>query len=176
MALQYASPSDPAPAPTANAPLPVMHMAADKAWMDFNGHMNVAAYAQVFDDGLNAFLETVGVGETYRRECGGSVFVVQSNILFQREVLEGECLFITLQILDMDAKSLHLFLRMINESRGIQAATAEMMTVHVDMTTRRSAPFPKLACERLEKLVHLQRCLSRPVEAGRAIAIRHRRR
>ncbi len=40
-------------------------------WVDFNGHMNVAYYAILFDHALDAFLDIVDLGHAYTRREGG---------------------------------------------------------------------------------------------------------
>ena len=52
------------------------------------------------------------------------------------------------------------------------AATNELMIMHIDLKTRRSAAFPDAALERLQDLKRDHDALPRPDAAGRAIAIR----
>ena len=46
------------------------------------------------------------------------------------------------QLLDYDAKRIHLFEQLLHASENWVSATSENMTLHVDMTTKKVTPFP----------------------------------
>ena len=52
------------------------------------------------------------------------------------------------------------------------AATNELMLMNIDYQTRRSAPWPDFAMERIEKLAAAHATLPRPAQAGRLIGIK----
>ena len=141
-------------------------------WIDYNGHMNVGYYVVAFDKATDALLDHLGLGAAYRHEHNGSVFVLEAHVTYDHEVGSGDRLLFRTQILDHDAKRVHIFHRMYHAEDRYLAATNELMIMHVDLKTRRSAPFPKTAHERLQDLRRLHECLARPDAAGRAIAIR----
>lgn len=152
--------------------LSILHADVPDAWLDHNRHMNVASYVTAFDEAMEAFLDSMGIGKSYKDALGGAVFVVENHISYQREVLVGQRVSVNLQVLDLDDKRMHLFLRMWNETRGMQAATSEILAIHVDMQTRRASPFPAASHDHLAKLVEVHRHLPKPVEAGKRITIR----
>ena len=55
---------------------------------------------------------------------------------------------------------------------GYLAATNELMLMNIDYNSRRSAPWPDFAMERIEKLAAAHAALPRPVQAGRLIGIK----
>ena len=81
-------------------------------WVDYNGHMNVAYYMLVFDHASDAFLDQIGLDQAFRDLTNSSVFVVEAHISYEKEVMEGDPLIVTTQVLDFDAKRIHLFHRM----------------------------------------------------------------
>ena len=141
-------------------------------WIDYNGHMNVAYYVLVFDHATDALFDLLGIGETYRRENNSSLFVVESHITYDREVAEGAHLRVTTQILDCDEKRLHFFHHMYHAMEGYLVATTEILSVHVDMNSRRTAPFADGPRQSLEELKNRHQGLEKPVQAGRIIGIR----
>ena len=140
------------------------------AYIDYNGHMNVAFYVLIFDHATDALLEHIGHDAAYREATNGSVFVVESHVTYQSEVHEGDEVSVTTQVLDGDAKRLRLFHRMWSPA-GDLAATNEVMILHVDLATRRTAPWPDDQRKRIVDLVERHKPLGLPPEAGRAITM-----
>jgi len=141
-------------------------------WIDWNGHMNVGFYVVAFDKATDTLCEQLGVSWDYTREKIGMTFVLEAHVTYDREVKEGDPLRITSQILDHDAKRLHCIHAMYHATEGYLAATNELMLMNIDYATRRSAPWPGFAMERLEKLAEAHRSLPRPPQAGRLIGIK----
>ena len=143
-------------------------------WIDYNGHMNVAFYVLAFDQALEVIMESYGIGESYVQTGAGTTFVLENHVNYVGEVLEGAPLRITFQLLDHDAKRFHYFLRMYHAEEGFLSATAEQLTMHVDLSSRRSAPMPPDVRDRFAALSAAQAGLPRPEEAGRPMGIRRR--
>ncbi|MEO9900618.1 thioesterase family protein [Nisaea sp.] len=141
-------------------------------WVDYNGHMNVGYYVVAFDKATDALLDHLGIGASYREECDASVFVLEAHLTYDREVMLGDGLRFSTQILDHDAKRMHVFHRMYHADEGYLAATNELMIMHIDLKTRRSSPFSKTVLERLQDLKRDHDALPKPDAAGRVIAIR----
>jgi acyl-CoA thioester hydrolase len=144
------------------------------AWIDFNGHMNVAYYLLAFDHALDRVFDRLELGVEYVRGAHASFFVLEAHINYVGEVKEGDPMRFTFQLLDYDGKRVHYFLRMYHANEGYLAATLEQITVHVDMNTRRSAPMPARAEAHFADILARQRNLPRPEEAGRPIGIKRR--
>jgi len=140
-------------------------------WVDYNGHMNVAFYVLIFDHATDAFLDFLKLDANHREKTGGSVFVVESHVTYDQEVMEGVSVSVTTQVLGADAKRLHLFHRMFETGSDLVAATNELMILHVDLNTRRVAPFPEIAQNRMTELVDLHKSLGKPLQSGRTIAL-----
>ncbi len=144
----------------------------DPAWIDYNGHLNMAYYSLLFDNALDHVFDMLGCGEDYVAAGGGSCFVVETHVCFHREVVVNDPLRITFQLLDWDAKRLHYFEQMFHARKGYLAATSEQMSLHVDLTTRRTTPFPPHIAARIQRLAEQQATLARPERAGQGISIR----
>ena len=140
-------------------------------WVDYNGHMNVAYYMLVFDHASDAFLDQIGLDQAFRDLTNSSVFVVEAHITYEKEVMEGDPLIVTTQVLDFDAKRIHLFHRMVREGSDEIISTNELMFLYVDMKARRAAPIPENIILRLRDLQKSQGSMLKPDQAGRSIGI-----
>jgi len=141
-------------------------------WIDYNGHMNLAYYVLVFDHATDQLFDMVGVGEAYRKETEKSLFVVESHITYDQEVALNAPLRVTTQILDCDEKRLHFFHRMYHEAEGFLAATTELMSLHVDLKSKRAAPFSRDALEKFRAINDAHNALECPKQVGRVMGIR----
>ena len=143
-------------------------------WIDYNGHMNVAFYFLAFDHATDAFYDAMGCGEHYKAAGNFSTFTLEGHITYDQEVLEGDPLRFTTQLLDFDEKRLHYFHVMYHAEKGFAAATNELIAMHVDMDLRRSAPFPPDILKKLADTKERHGALPRPDQAGRIIGIRRK--
>ena len=58
-------------------------------WVDYNGHMNVAYYVLIFDHATDVLMNHISLDQEHRNATGGSMFVVESHIVYEQEVMEG---------------------------------------------------------------------------------------
>jgi acyl-CoA thioester hydrolase len=61
---------------------------------------------------------------------------------------------------------------MYHADEGYLAATNELMLMNIDYASRRSAPWPDFAMERIEKMAVAHATLPKPEQAGRLIGIK----
>ena len=155
------------------APRPHREIVSD-AWVDYNGHMNVAYYGLVFDHATDLLLDHIGLDAERRAVLGGSVFVVEAHVTYENEVMAGETLEVETRVLDVDEKRMRVFHRMtrVDDDTGETVATNELMILYVDMTTRRSAAMPADVRANLDARRAATQDAPYPPQAGRSIAIR----
>lgn len=156
------------------APLDRHRMVVPPEWVDLNGHMNVGYYVVAFDHATGTLCDQFGLGWDYTRTGIGTTFVIEAHVTYDREVGGGDPLRITTQIVDHDQKRLHFMHAMYHAERGFLAATNEVMLMNIDLATRRSAPWPEWARQRIEQMADEHAKLPRPVQVGRTIGIRRR--
>ena len=141
-------------------------------WIDYNGHMNLSYYVLLFDSATDAFLEYLGLTPTFRARRNASTFAAEIHVHYLRELRLGDAVRITTQLLDHDARRIHFFHRMYHRTRGYLAATNELMSLYVDMGTRRVTEMPVTIQRRIKALGRAQEHLPRPEQAGSVIGIR----
>jgi acyl-CoA thioester hydrolase len=151
------------------APLRLYNTSVAAEWADYNGHMSESRYLLVFGDGADAFFRFFGVDEDYRAS-GRSLFTAETHLRHLRESREGDGLQLTLQVLGVDAKRLHIVHEMLDHA-GQAVATAEQLLVHVDTRAGRVAPFPGQIFERLDEIRAAHAALPVPDYVGRVITM-----
>lgn len=157
------------------APLSLHREKVRPEWLDYNGHMNVAYYVLVFDHASDAVLDLIDLGAAYRERSTGSVFVTEAHITYEQEVSAGDPLRVESRVLGFDGKRFILYHEMFTDDGDTVIAANEVMCLHVDLTTRRTAPLPEAAAARLEDLAAKHGRLPQPSRAGRAISLAARR-
>jgi acyl-CoA thioester hydrolase len=140
------------------------------AWIDYNGHMNVAHYVAVFDRATEAFVNTVGIDEGYRKS-GRSTFAVEQHIAYQRELHAEARIVVAVRLAAVDDKRLLLFHELSHADEGWLAATCELLCLHVDFVTRKAQPFPAELRARLESVAASHRAAPMAHKIGRAIKV-----
>ena len=153
-------------------PYPPYRAAVVPEWIDYNGHMNVACYVLAFDRATDLLLDHLGLGEAYRRTSNHSLFVLEAHVTYARELRAGDAFEIETRLIDADRKRLHLFHTMTTGEEAAQAATIEVMALHVDLTGPRAAPLPDAPYAKIETLLAAHRQLPPPPELGRKIGLR----
>ena len=154
------------------APLVLHREAVLSEWIDYNGHMNMAYYVLVFDHGTDALLDYIGISESFREQHTCSTFTAEIHITYLKEAHLGDELLIKNQLLGFDQKRVHYFQQMHNANSGELLATAEMMSLYMDMRSRRVAAMPKPIIDKLHKIEQAHQDLPRPEQVGRIIGIR----
>ncbi|MBT5569937.1 MAG: thioesterase-like protein [Alphaproteobacteria bacterium] len=160
-----------APRPDIDAPLSLHRERVHPDWIDYNGHMNLAYYMLAFDHATDTFFDYVGLGETYMKANAGSTFTLEAHITYDRELMVDAPMRIDTQLLAHDAKRLHYMHFMYHAEENYLASTNELISLHVDMETRRSAPMPPEVLAELDQIASSHATLPHPKQAGRVISI-----
>ncbi len=152
------------------APFVSLPMTVDPAWIDYNGHMNMAYYNVLFDRCADEAFETLGMGPAYARDRKLTAYTAEIHVRYLRELHAGDTVTITLQHVAHDAKRLHAC-QEIRHADGWLAATAEVLWLHVDMAGPKVAPFPPDVAAKLEAMAAAHVALPRPIGIGKPIGI-----
>lgn len=165
-------PLQPARDSVPRAMLEIHRESVQPEWIDYNGHMNVAYYVLAFDHATDRFLDLLDAGADYVRRTNHSWFVLETHVSYLQEVVAGDPLRFTLRLVEFDRKRAHYFIEMHHAAEGYLAATSEQLGLHVDLTARRSAPFPAEVSARLSALAQAQSGLELPAAVGRSIGLK----
>ena len=153
------------------APFVSSVMRVEDHWIDYNGHLNMAYYNVLFDRAVDEAYELIGIGADYVAQHRHSFFTAEAHLRYLRELHAGDPVRVTFQLLDYDSKRMHYFEQLFHAAEGWVSATSENMSLHVDMTTTKTAPFPRQIADCLKKMKASHEKLPRPEAVGRRIAM-----
>src|SRR3978361_531805 len=85
-------------------------MRVEPAWIDYNGHMNMAYYHVLFDRAVDEAFELVGFGPHYVEQREASFFTAEVHTIYKRELTAQDITRTTLQLIDYDEKRIHYYM------------------------------------------------------------------
>ena len=161
------------PSPKHHAPLDVLHTTVAAEWVDYNGHMNDAAYALVFSRSIDALMDRIGLDAAARKRTGLTLYTVQMMLHYFNEAREGDALAVSAHLLEHDDKRMRVWLEMISAA-GERLAASEQLLLSVlqNEAGAKAASWSFETLSALEALAHLHASLPRPALAGQGVALK----
>ena len=153
------------------APFVSSMMRVEPGWIDYNGHLNMAYYNVLFDRAVDEVLELLGCGADYVKSRRQSWFTAEVHVRYLRELHAEDPVRVTFQLINYDSKRLHFFEQLFHAADGWVSATSENLSLHVDMTSKRTAAFPQEIAARLAEMKASHALLPVPEAAGRRIGM-----
>ena len=86
-------------------------------WVDYNGHMNDAAYALVFSRATDALMDRIGLDAAARKASGRTLYTLQVMLHYLKEASGNAPLLVTCQLLEHDDKRVRVWLEMRGRPR-----------------------------------------------------------
>ncbi len=142
-------------------------------WIDFNGHLNMAYYNVLFDTAFDDVCVILGLGPEYAEARKLTTYTGEIHLCYLQELHLEHKVIGTFQLIDFDEKRMHVF-QELRHVDGWLAATCEGMSLHVDMTGPKVAPYPQDIFENIQNLANRQSSLPKPEKVGRKIEIRRK--
>jgi acyl-CoA thioester hydrolase len=146
-------------------------MQIEPQWIDYNGHLNMAYYNVMFDRAVDELWLKLGIGPGYMKERHGSTFTAECHVRYLREIHLGDPTQVSILLVAADEKRLHTFKELRHATEGWLSATSENMTIHIDMTARKTAAFPPDIRARVDALAKAHSAIPRPEGIGRKVAM-----
>ncbi len=110
--------------------LPVLNATVLAEWVDYNGHMNDAAYALVFSRAGDALMDRIGLDAAARKQSGQSIYTLQVMLHYFKEAKEGDAFSVSCHLLEHDDKRMRLWLDMTSPA-GERLAASEQLLISV---------------------------------------------
>jgi hypothetical protein len=85
------------------APFVSSVMRVEPAWIDYNGHLNMAYYNVLFDRAVDEVFELLGCGLAYVKERRRSCYTAEAHVRYLRELRAEDPVRVTFQLLDYDS-------------------------------------------------------------------------
>jgi acyl-CoA thioester hydrolase len=153
--------------------LPVLETTVASEWVDYNGHMNDAAYAIAFSRAGDALMDRIGLDAGARKRTGQSLFTLQVMLHYFKEAKEGDAFAVSCHLLEHDDKRMRLWLEMTARG-GERLAASEQLLISVALgeAGARAVPWSFETKAALEALAKAQSGLPHPPEAGAGVALK----
>ena len=133
-------------------------------WTDYNGHMNLAFYIHLFDQGWDVLLDKFQMGGDSAKVEKRSTFAVESHTKYIKEVKEGDEVDINLLFLDRDAKRMVYQLEIFSRSGNYRAATSEVCSVYVNLDLRKVTEIETHKLELMDKFIQENKNNYQPID------------
>ena len=155
--------------------LPVLATTVAAEWLDYNGHMNDAAYAVAFSRSVDALMDRIGLDARARRDSGQSLFTLQMMLHYFREAREGDRLSVACRLLEHDDKRMRVWLDMTGASGEPFAASEQLLlSVRLGDGGARAAPWRPETLAALDALQKAQDGAPHPPQAGQGIVLKRK--
>jgi acyl-CoA thioester hydrolase len=142
-------------------------------WVDYNGHMNDAAFALVFSRATDALMDRVGLDAGARKATGRTLFTLQVMLHYFKEANEGGSLSVACHLLEHDEKRMRIWLEMRAGREGPVLAASEQLLISIDNGAgTRAAPWRAETLAALDALAKAQRGLAHPPLAGSGVKLK----
>ena len=151
------------------APMVMAQMQVLPGWIDYNGHMTESRYLFAASESCDAFLRLIGADMDYVKG-GHSYYTAENHIMHLGEAKLGDHLVGTVQVLSVDDKRLHLFIRILKD--GAPVATVEQILLHVDMKAGKTCTAPAAILDKVRPIAAAHASLPCPEAAGRYVGQR----
>jgi acyl-CoA thioester hydrolase len=156
------------------APLVLYETVVKREWIDYYHHMNVAYYVLICDEATGAFWDYAHDGQGIGQRGGAEMVVLESHVNYLKEVVLGDPVRVTTQLLEVDDKRLRLFHTMTHATAGFVAATNEIKAIGFDLDQRRIMSFRPAVRTRLQDIWQAHQELPQPTDAGQGISLKKR--
>src|SRR6202012_3110317 len=153
--------------PLPPAPFQSSVMQIEPQWIDYNGHLNMAYYNVMMARAIDELWLQLGIGPTYMKERHGSTFTAEAHVRYLREIHLGDPVQVSIWLLAADEKRLPTFQELRHAGEGWLSGSSENMTVHIDMSVRKVAPFPADIRARIAAAAEAHAAIPRPDGIGR---------
>ncbi len=154
-------------------PDPLLATSVQPDWIDYNGHMNDAAYARVFSLSVDRLMAAIGLDQDGRDRTSLTIYTLTMTIHYLAEAHRGETLSVSGRILEHDDKRLRLWFE-LRRANGEVSALNEQLLLCVDQSgdKPRAAPFAPDQIARIRTFHAADAGLPTPARAGRGISLR----
>ncbi|TIX43611.1 MAG: thioesterase, partial [Mesorhizobium sp.] len=88
------------------APFVSRAMDIEEAWIDYNGHLNMAYYNVLFDRCSDEAFEMMGMGPDYVKERRLTIYTAEVHVCYVQELHLDHKVTVSFQLLDHDEKRL----------------------------------------------------------------------
>lgn len=122
------------------------------AFEDANGHLNVRHYTGIASEGLDESLVESGIPKFWPAE-GHACFSAEHHLIYLAELRTGDKLSARVRLLGRSERAAHTLVYLLDDTHKQLSFVMEEVFLHIDMETRRTAPWPEDVAAALDRRV-----------------------
>jgi acyl-CoA thioesterase FadM len=141
------------------------------AFEDVNGHLNVRHYTGIASEGLDEALVEVGIPQNWPAS-GHACFSAEHHLTYIAELRTGDKLSARVRLLGRSERAAHALVYLLDESHQRLSFVMEEIFLHIDMATRRTAPWPEDVAAAIDRRVAEHAALPFEPDSSGCLALR----
>lgn len=151
--------------PYAEQPVPM-------AFEDLNGHLNVRHYLGIGSEGLDESLVDLGIPSNWPLTAGHASFSAEHHVTYVAELRTGDMMSVRVRLLGRSERAAHALVYILDETHQRLSCVFEEIFLHIDLSTRRTAPWPAEIAAAMDARVAEQSELDWPADTTGCLALR----
>lgn len=108
---------------------------------DANGHLNVRHYTGIASEGLDESLADLGIPQNWPAK-GHACFSAEHHLTYLAELRTGVRLSSRVRLVGRSERAAHALVYLLDDTHERLSFVMEEVFLHIDMSTRRTAPWP----------------------------------
>jgi acyl-CoA thioester hydrolase len=142
------------------------------AFEDVNGHLNVRHYTGIASEGLDESLVALGIPQNWPVAAGHACFSAEHHLTYLSELRTGDAMSARVRLLGRSERAAHALVYLLDDTHRRLSYVMEEVFLHIDMETRRTAPWPADVAANLDRRVAEDAALPWPVATSGCLALR----
>ncbi|UFN44294.1 thioesterase family protein [Nocardioides okcheonensis] len=139
---------------------------------DINGHLNVRHYIGIASEGLDESLVEVGIPTMWPLTDGQACFTAEHHVTYLNELRTGDTMSARVRLLGRSERAAHVLVYLLDETHQQVACVVEEIFLHIDLSTRRTAPWPADIAAKIDARVAEHAALPFPADTSGSLALR----
>jgi len=139
---------------------------------DINGHLNVRHYIGLSSEGLKESLVDLGIPLQWPLTDGHACFAAEHHCVYHHELRTGDLMSTRVRLLGRSGRALHANAWILDDTHERVAFVMEEIMLHIDLSTRRTAPWPDEIAANLDERIAEHAKLDFAAYTSGALALR----
>jgi acyl-CoA thioester hydrolase len=138
---------------------------------DANGHLNVRHYTGIASEGLDESLVDLGIPQNWPAQ-GHACFSAEHHLVYLAELLTGDRISTRVRLLGRSERAAQALVYILDDSHQRLSFVMEEILLHIDMETRRTAPWPEDVAASLDHQIAEQSSLPWEPDVSGSLSLR----
>ena len=141
------------------------------AFEDANGHLNVRHYTGIASEGLDESLVSTGIAHNWPA-TGHACFSAEHHLVYLAELRTGDRMSARVRLIGRSERAAHALVYLLDDTHQRLSFVMEEIFLHIDLTTRRTAPWPEDVAAALDARIAEDAELPWPPDLSGSMALR----